>query len=76
MGKSKKRAHSKEKENRELWKRLRNLEHMIESRLPARQSLEERWYDNNETLNLAENASNTSQITNLGKFESQSEQKH
>lgn len=49
---------------------------MIESRLPARQPLEERWCDNNETLNLAENASNTSQITNLGKFESQSEQKH
>lgn len=51
MGKSKKRSHSRDKENEKLWKKLKGLQDLIESRLPALQPpqpLKERGYNDNE----------------------------
>lgn len=65
MGKSKKRSRSKEKENNELWKRIKILESLVASSLP-RHPLREKTKDNEKSDSL-ETSPHISQVENAGK---------
>ncbi|RLU27060.1 hypothetical protein DMN91_000859 [Ooceraea biroi] len=62
MGKRKKRSHSREKENKELWKRLKILESLVESRLPVRQPLRELVDDHSTNPDLTKSSSHISHV--------------
>ncbi|XP_067205321.1 uncharacterized protein [Linepithema humile] len=67
MGKSKKRSRSKEKENNELWKRIKILESLVASSLP-RHPLREKTKDN-EKSDSPETSLHISQVENTGRLD-------